>query len=40
MPQKRLVRVEEIAAAAVFLCRNEAFGITGEAITISGGASW
>ncbi|MDP9137677.1 MAG: SDR family oxidoreductase [Pseudomonadota bacterium] len=40
MPQKRLVRVEEIAAMAVFLCRNEAFGITGEAITISGGATW
>lgn len=40
MPQKRLVRVEEIAAVAVFLCRNDAFGITGEAITISGGAAW
>jgi len=40
MPQKRLVRVEEIAAAALFLCRDEALGITGEAITISGGASW
>lgn len=40
MPQKRLVRVEEIAAMAAFLCRNDALGITGEAITISGGATW
>jgi NAD(P)-dependent dehydrogenase (short-subunit alcohol dehydrogenase family) len=40
MPQKRLVQVEEIAAAALFLCRDEALGLTGEAITISGGAFW
>jgi 3-hydroxybutyrate dehydrogenase len=40
MPQKRLIAVEEVAAVAVFLCRDEALGITGEAITISGGALW
>jgi NAD(P)-dependent dehydrogenase (short-subunit alcohol dehydrogenase family) len=40
MPQKRLVPVEEIAAVALFLCRDEALGITGEAITVSGGALW
>jgi NAD(P)-dependent dehydrogenase (short-subunit alcohol dehydrogenase family) len=40
MPQKRLIPVEEIAAAAVFLCTDEALGITGEAITVSGGALW
>jgi 3-hydroxybutyrate dehydrogenase len=40
MPQKRLIPAEEVAAVAVFLCRDEALGITGEAITISGGALW
>jgi len=40
MPQKRLIPVEEIAAAALFLCRDEALGITGEAITVAGGALW
>jgi 3-hydroxybutyrate dehydrogenase len=40
MPQKRLIPAEEVAAVAVFLCRDEARGITGEAITISGGALW
>jgi 3-hydroxybutyrate dehydrogenase len=40
MPQKRLIPAEEVAAAAVFLCRDEALGITGEAIAISGGALW
>jgi 3-hydroxybutyrate dehydrogenase len=40
MPQKRLIPPEEIAVAAVFLCRDDAFGITGETITISGGALW
>ena len=33
-----LIRAEEIAALAVFLCREGRFGITGEAITVSGGA--
>jgi 3-hydroxybutyrate dehydrogenase len=40
LPQKRLIAAEEVAAVAVFLCRDEALGITGEAITISGGALW
>ena len=40
MPQKRLIPAEEVAALAVHLCRDEAFGITGEALTISGGALW
>jgi NAD(P)-dependent dehydrogenase (short-subunit alcohol dehydrogenase family) len=40
MPQRRLIPAAEIAAAAVFLCRDEALGITGEAITVSGGALW
>ena len=40
MPQKRLIPAEEIAALALHLCRDEAFGITGEALTISGGALW
>jgi len=29
MPQKRLIPAEEIAATAVYLCRNEALGING-----------
>jgi 3-hydroxybutyrate dehydrogenase len=40
MPQRRLIPAEEVAAAAVFLCRDEALGINGEAIAISGGALW
>jgi 3-hydroxybutyrate dehydrogenase len=40
VPQRRLIPAEEIAAAALFLCRDEALGITGEAIAISGGALW
>lgn len=40
MPQKRLITPEEIAATAVYLCSNDAFGITGQAITIAGGALW
>ena len=31
---------EEIAALAVFLCRDEARGLTAEGITLSGGAHW
>lgn len=40
MPQHRLIPAEEVAALAVYLCTDEAFGITGEALTISGGAQW
>jgi 3-hydroxybutyrate dehydrogenase len=36
-PTKRFVEVEEIAALAVFLCREEARSITGAAIPIDGG---
>jgi len=40
MPQKRLIPVEEIAALALFLCSEEALGITSEALNVSGGALW
>ncbi|MDQ3559468.1 MAG: SDR family NAD(P)-dependent oxidoreductase [Pseudomonadota bacterium] len=40
MPQKRLIPAEEVAAFVVFLCRDEALGLTGEAITIAGGSVW
>ncbi len=40
MPQKRLITVEEIAAMALFLCRDEARGLTMEDIDIAGGALW
>ena len=39
-PQKRLIETSEIAALAVFLCREEALGITGEDLIVSGGAPW
>ena len=39
-PQKRLVTPEEIAATTVFLCREEAFGITAENITVAAGGVW
>ena len=39
-PQKRLIEADEIAALALFLCREEARGITGEALTVAGGAPW
>ncbi|MDA0952458.1 MAG: SDR family oxidoreductase [Proteobacteria bacterium] len=40
MPQRRLITVEEIAATALFLCRDEARGITSEDIDVAGGALW
>ncbi len=40
MPQKRLITVEEIAGLALFLCREEARGITTEDIDVAGGAHW
>jgi len=40
LPQKRLITVDEVAALAVFLCRDEATGITGEVINVAGGALW
>jgi 3-hydroxybutyrate dehydrogenase len=39
-PQGRLMDAGEIAALAVFLCRDEARGLTAEGITLSGGAQW
>ena len=39
-PQHRLIQPKEIGALAVFLCREEAFGITGQDLTVSGGSLW
>lgn len=40
MPQKRLIPAEEVAAFVVFLCGDDALGLTGEAVTIAGGSVW
>jgi NAD(P)-dependent dehydrogenase (short-subunit alcohol dehydrogenase family) len=40
MPQKRLIEPDEIAALAVFLCREEAAALTMQDLTVSGGALW
>jgi NAD(P)-dependent dehydrogenase (short-subunit alcohol dehydrogenase family) len=40
LPQKRLLAPEEVAALAAFLCRDEAFGIAGEDITMAMGSLW
>lgn len=40
MPQKRLIEPEEVATLAVFLCRDEALGLTMEDIAVAGGALW
>lgn len=39
-PQKRIIQPEEIGALAIFLCRDEAFGITMEDITVAAGSLW
>jgi 3-hydroxybutyrate dehydrogenase len=39
-PQQRIITPEEIAALAVFLCRDEAFGITTEDLRVSAGSPW
>lgn len=39
-PQKRLIQPKEIGALAAFLCREEAYGINGQDITVSGGSLW
>ncbi|NEO53097.1 MAG: SDR family oxidoreductase [Okeania sp. SIO3B5] len=39
-PQKRLIQPQEVGELAVFLCRDEALGITMEDITISAGSLW
>ncbi len=36
-PQKRIVSVEEVAALALYLCSEEARGITGQALNVDGG---
>lgn len=36
-PQKQFVQVEQLAALAVFLCRNEASAITGANLSVDGG---
>lgn len=40
IPQKRWIDVTEIGGLAAFLCRDEAFGITGQDLTVAGGSSW
>ncbi len=39
-PQRRIIQPEEIGAVAAYLCRDAAFGITGEDITVAAGALW
>lgn len=39
-PQKRMIQPQEIGALAAFLCREEAFGITMQDLTISAGSLW
>jgi NAD(P)-dependent dehydrogenase (short-subunit alcohol dehydrogenase family) len=40
LPQKRFLDPDEVAALVVFLCRDEAFGINAEDITIAMGSLW
>ncbi len=39
-PQNRLIQPQEIGALAAFLCRDEAFGITMQDLTVSAGSLW
>lgn len=39
-PQGRFVQPEEVAAAVLWLCRDAARSITGQAISVSGGETW
>lgn len=39
-PQKRIIQPEEVGALAAYLCREEAFGITGQDLTVSAGSLW
>lgn len=39
-PQQRIIQPKEIGALAAFLCREEAFGITMQDITVSAGSLW
>jgi 3-hydroxybutyrate dehydrogenase len=36
-PQKRMITVDEVAALAVYLCGDDARGITGQALNVDGG---
>lgn len=40
IPQRRWIEASEIGALAAFLCRDDAFGITGQDLTVAGGSSW
>jgi 3-hydroxybutyrate dehydrogenase len=40
LPQSRFLTPEEVAALIVYLCREEALGIEGQAITIAMGSQW
>jgi 3-hydroxybutyrate dehydrogenase len=40
IPQKRWIETSEIGALAAFLCSEEAFGITGQDLTVAGGSKW
>ena len=40
IPQKRMIQPKEIGALAAYLCREEAFGITGQDLTVSAGSLW
>jgi NAD(P)-dependent dehydrogenase (short-subunit alcohol dehydrogenase family) len=39
-PQGRLIQPQEVAAAVLWLCSEEAASITGQAISLSGGETW
>ena len=39
-PQGRMIHPEEIGAFAAFLCREDAFGITMQVLTISDSSLW
>lgn len=40
IPQKRFIQPSEIGAVAAFLCRDEAFAITMQDLTVSAGTLW
>jgi NAD(P)-dependent dehydrogenase (short-subunit alcohol dehydrogenase family) len=39
-PQRRFIQPEEVAAAVLWLCSQNAGSVTGQAISISGGETW
>jgi NAD(P)-dependent dehydrogenase (short-subunit alcohol dehydrogenase family) len=40
IPQKRFIQPSEIGAVAAFLCRDEAFALTMQDVTVSAGTLW